>query len=522
MIMGARAGLYLGADRLTVAVAARRSGVQCFTVELEDLPGAHLKTELEARQLRLKRVRLGLARPLVTVKALDLPRAEGSQLAEMVAFELERHVPFPPEDMRFDWTALTGTAKGPVRILVVAAERRVVDGALRLLEEPRIKPSALTVACHDLPALLPRRPKVRAAVWAHRAAGSIDLVCLGQGRIQLSRMVPAGDGDALATDIAATLSLLGWAHCDAIWVSGDGADDLLASPALEQLAASVTAPPWSPAVEAILPGLPADDLGRATLALAVALGSQRPSLDLLPVDLRPRTFSSGQLVTAGMVVVTAALGAGLLLGQGYKQQRYATQLSDALRTLDPEVKAVERLSAELAQKRRLLETIQSIEKADVRPLPIMRELTERLPPDAWLAPSAWTSRASRSPARPAPPNQLIPLLENSPSLARVEFTAPVTKAGDKEQFRIKAAWKSAAPPEAPQPDSRARGQGPPPRRGGPRRRPGAAHGPADAAMTVNKRERRLIGAARARRVSASRLPLRDRAASGVAALGRPI
>jgi hypothetical protein len=44
-------------------------------------------------------------------------------------------------------------------------------------------------------------------------------------------------------------------------------------------------------------------------------------------------------------------------------------------------------------------------------------------------------------------NQLIPLLENSPSLARVEFTAPVTKAGDKEQFRIKAAWKAAAPPE---------------------------------------------------------------------------
>ena len=72
MNMGVRAGIYLGGDRLTVAVAARRGGVQCFTVELEDLPGAHLKTELDARQLRLKRIRLGLARPLVTVKALEL------------------------------------------------------------------------------------------------------------------------------------------------------------------------------------------------------------------------------------------------------------------------------------------------------------------------------------------------------------------------------------------------------------------------------------------------------------------
>jgi len=93
--------MYLGGDRLTVAVAARRGGVRCFTVEMEDLPGAHLKTELDARQLRLKRIRLGLARPLVTVKALELPRADGGQFAEMVAFELERHVPFPPENMRF-------------------------------------------------------------------------------------------------------------------------------------------------------------------------------------------------------------------------------------------------------------------------------------------------------------------------------------------------------------------------------------------------------------------------------------
>jgi Tfp pilus assembly protein PilN len=451
MNVGVRAGIYLGGDRLTVAVVARRGGVQCFAVELEDLPGAHLKTELDARQLRLKRIRLGLARPLVTVKALELPRAEGGQFAEMVAFELERHVPFPPEDMRFDWTTLTGTAKGPVRILVVAAERRTVEGALRVLEEPRIKPAALTVACHDLPALLARRSKVRSAIWAHRTGESIDLLCLAQRRIQLSRTVPSGDGDALAADVAATLSLLGWTECDAIWASGDGVDELLASPALERLAASVTAPPWSPAVEAMLPSLPADDQGRATLALAVALGSQRPVLNLLPVETRPRTFSSGQLVTAGMVALTVALGTGLVLAQAYKQQRYATQLSDALGKLDPDVKAIERLSAEVAQKRRLLETVQSIEKADVRPLPIMRELTERLPQDAWLRTLSMDKLGLEITGQAAAANQLIPLLESSPSLVRVEFTAPVTKAGDKEQFRIKAAWKSAAPPEAPQP-----------------------------------------------------------------------
>ena len=453
MMMGNRAGIYLGDDKLTVAVAGR-GGVHCFAIELGDLPGSHLKTEIETRQLHPRRVRLGLARPLVTVKALELPPAAGSQLAEMVAFELDRHVPFPPEDVRFDWTPLPSAGKGPVRVLVTAAERRTVEGALRMLEEPRLKPAALTVACHDLPALLGRRTKARAAVWAHRTAGAIDLVCLGHGRLLMSRTVPAGDGAALASDIAATMSILGWTECDAIWVSGDEVEPLLASPALEELAATVAAPPWSAAVAGMLPALPADDMGRATLALAVALGSRRPVLNLLPVEQRPRTFSTGQVVTAAMVAVTGLLGLALILGQGYKQHRYATRLADAIRQLDPEVKAVERLGAELAQRKRLLDTIQGLEKADVRPLPVMRELTERLPADAWLRTLSMDKQGLEITGQAAAANQLIPLLENSPSLTRVEFTAPVTKAGDKEQFRIKAAWKAtvaAEPPPQPPP-----------------------------------------------------------------------
>src|SRR5262249_38687837 len=186
------------------------------------------------------------------------------------------------------------------------------------------------VGCHDLPALLDRRPKEGAVVWAHRAGKSVDLICLGQGRLQQSRTVPALDGEALAGEIDATLSLLGWPECDAIWVSGGGVDELLAAPALEGLAASVAPPPLSAAAGTALAGLPADGIGRNTLALAAALGSRRPNLNLLPVELRPRTFSTEQIITAGMVGVTAVLGLALVLGQGYKQNRYATKLSDAI------------------------------------------------------------------------------------------------------------------------------------------------------------------------------------------------
>jgi len=126
----------------------------------------------------------------------------------------------------------------------------------------------------------------------------------------------------------------------------------------------VTEPPFKPATRALIQRLPEEDGGAAILALAVALGSRRPALNLLPRELRPRTVSAGQLVTGGTATLTAVLGLALLVGQGYKQHRYADRLSRAIRALDPEVKSVEALSAELNQKRRLLETIQTIERGE--------------------------------------------------------------------------------------------------------------------------------------------------------------
>src|SRR5262249_18992779 len=127
---------------------------------------------------------------------------------------------------------------------------------------------------------------------------------------------------------------------------------------------------------------------------------------------------------------------------------------------DPDVKKVEGLAAELAQKKRLLETIQTAESADVHPLAVLKELTERLPPEAWLRTLNMDKQGIEITGQAAAANQLIPLLEGSQFFTSVEFTAPVTKVGDKEQFRIKAAWKT--PPKALEPVGKAQAPTPPP------------------------------------------------------------
>jgi Fimbrial assembly protein (PilN) len=104
---------------------------------------------------------------------------------------------------------------------------------------------------------------------------------------------------------------------------------------------------------------------------------------------------------------------------------------------------VERLRREVERGRRLLDTVQATDAASLRPLPVLRELTELLPSDVWLMTLSLDQKGVEMTGQAAVASSLIPLVENSPRFERAEFASPVTRGRDKEQFRIRAAWEAA-------------------------------------------------------------------------------
>src|SRR5437879_439754 len=84
-----------------------------------------------------------------------------------------------------------------------------------------------------------------------------------------------------------------------------------------------------------------------------------------------------------------------------------------------------------------------------RARPTRRALTEILPGDAWLTMLSLDAKGVELTGQAAQASALIPLLENSPLLERVEFASPVTRGRDREQFRIRAAWEARRPAAAP-------------------------------------------------------------------------
>jgi Tfp pilus assembly protein PilN len=440
-----RIGVFLRDGRLTVVAITRRHRLVHVVVEAAEDPAATLAAELRSRGLGAGRLRLGLDRRLAVVKAVELPQAAGGDLARMIGFDLERHVPFPPEQTRFDWVALPSDPEEPRRVLVAAAEARTVERPLALVAGAKRRPTSLTVACHALPVLLPRPLPPRHAVWAHRHDGVADLLFLDGRTLLTSRQVAAADAAELAREVRRSLPVVRWSGADLLWLSGLAGDD--ASAWRDELTAalrvSAAAPPFAASALPLVAQLPADDQGPGLLALAVAAETRSPALNLLPAAARPWAPSRGQLVTAGMVAVIAALGLSLGLVHVVRTERYLARVSAEIRRLEPEAKAVDGLAEELARKRRVLAALASAEEGRVPALPVLRELTETLPAGAWLQALAMDRQGVELTGQADGASALIPLLEASSRLERAELTSPVTKTQSKEQFRIRAAWENA-------------------------------------------------------------------------------
>lgn len=429
-------------DRL-VAAAIRRRRADVFSLD-SPAPAAALRAELDQREVAARTVAIGLPRSAVIVKPLDLPAVDG-ELPQMVKFELERHLPYAAsEEIPFDFAPLPRQPDSPSppvpgvrQVLVAAADRRVIEGALRIADDARLRPVSVTVAVHDLTALV-SRPRRGRIVWLHRVGDTVELLFLSGPTVGLSRSVAASD--AVVSEIRRSLLLLRWPGCDAVWCSGDGPrPDTIA--ALGELEAPVTEPPYTTPARRWLDTLPEGPRGPFELALAVAAARRGRPLDLIPPSRRPRRLTRGQVVTAGMLAATILLAFGALLAPGYRNVRRLEAINAQIAGLEPEVKAVEGLVQALEANRRMLDTIRTIETTSLRPLPVLRELTELIPAEAWLMMLALDAKGVELTGQAASAAALIPLLENSPTLERVEFASPVTRGRDREQFRIRAAWE---------------------------------------------------------------------------------
>ena len=204
-------------------------------------------------------------------------------------------------------------------------------------------------------------------------------------------------------------------------------------------------------VPAGVSGMPEDR--RLVPALAMALRRPHHGLlrtNLMPDELRPKPFRWPLAVTAGLAAATLLLALAIPAVTLIRDERRLDAIDATLARLAPQVREVEQVAGAVERARREVETLRSFEAQHLRVLPLLRELTELLPQDVWLTNLSADRKGFELAGFANAASQLIPLLEASPALERAEFTSPVTKGRDREQFRLKAGWERlpGTPPPA--------------------------------------------------------------------------
>ena len=220
-------GLALEDDRLEGVVVRRRLGrsrvLGTFTLDANDEPGPALRARLRELGSRARYAHVAIPRRRSVVKAIELPAVAGADLRRMVAFELERHLPFSPADAMYDFQVLVASPRQPVRVLLEAGERRLYDRIRQILRDAGLVPRVMDIGIHAVARLAGgRRGEGRLVVRV--SAGEAELAATLSGRVVASRAVPlppasadpAGRGRTLAAEITRTLEGLSPEHRDTI------------------------------------------------------------------------------------------------------------------------------------------------------------------------------------------------------------------------------------------------------------------------------------------------------------------
>ena len=184
--------------------------------------------------LRRRTVAVGLASQRVTVRQIDLPDMPEAELADAVRLQAQDQLPIPVDEALLDHVVVgrypAGNDRQNVRVLLVAAEREMVDRLLTAVTAAKLRPALVDLDAFALVRSLSNSPSPATSAWRQtrwrHGAGAGDQVELvvdigamvtkivvhRAGTPLFVRMVGLG-GDAATRQLQTVLDL-SWAEAE--------------------------------------------------------------------------------------------------------------------------------------------------------------------------------------------------------------------------------------------------------------------------------------------------------------------
>ena len=377
------------------------------------------------------------------IRRESLPAVAAENLAQVVAYELDRFLPLPAAQLYYDFQVI-GQSDTEIYFMLLAVPRGKVEPWLHLLKEADLRPVGLELApLAAANAGISLAGKKFPASWIllHMMTDAFELTHF-DGQVVRSffqkREVTKKDFfEAIQTQISriflerpepTTLGVYGRPRPTIV----DGLRQKFQFDVV----------PLDPLMPTEFTG-PAGE-GEHLTAVGAAISSLgKPALgrNLLPLTERePVPFRKFSLINS--LLLTFLSLCLIWAGSALIHKRYRLfQVNRQIAHLTPEVREVETLLKEGRDLAKQLGTLSIINNSPDK-LVILKNLTQIIPDNTWLYNMQLNKQILEISGISQSASELIPLLEQSGWLQKTEFVSPiVTDANKNEHFKIKAEIK---------------------------------------------------------------------------------
>jgi len=406
------------------------------------------------------------------IKLADLPLPAGggkNTIANMMRFEIERHMPYRIEDISYDFQILD-RGETASKVIFASVQRERIDFVNGILKRLSLKPQII------IPSPLAVLNSIelneaatgswrnflgihkKADIWSAKNSISMS-VFIDDNKVHAA-VIKKGSLMYLRSFISSNPlnSLLDVISSMPEHLLGEKINKIILSGSIVSMSSLSAALKEKVGVEVrvVNPVSKVSNLKNDSEAQKIALllgafyartglGSFR--INLLPMKAEGVGRKSGAWVFTLFLFSIFLLIIGSFAGQLRNDKKVLTQLSEKLKENEPVIKKIEEVSSSI-NALEIQRTFLSNESKNIVLLDVLLELSNIIPLDAWITEFDYkeiledNKKTSRKEliisGQATSSSSLISILENSPFFEKVEFVGPVTKAVGKEKFKIKA------------------------------------------------------------------------------------
>ena len=436
--------------------------------ENEDLFAQELDGFLKTGNAKPKGVFLSIPRQHITLQSFDIPSANAQALDSMIQLEMDRHFAFPLDSMSVSYHVVP-VVSNQNHVIAAAAKKEIVESYLHWLNRAGLKTVEVDQSLSSQINLLNQNgvlgPKLQAIVDIGSTRVDVSLI---KGKTLITnRSVPIPDkefknlffhhdiseslldqvkknfSNFLTTILESTLygckSLENEESITRINLFGGGRHSEALVSAIQSQTGVKT--------EAVLPVFLKKDspssFAPSFQMTSLGLGLRPALKDPIELNLDPQSQhrTKGRSAwgsTAILSVMILALFVGLLLGQIYRNENTLSSLNHQLDEIKPRVAKLQKIDQQFENLSGYTEALNAIERQSPVKLPLIQELSQKLPKDTWVTRVSIKRDQVEVRGYSASASKLISLLEQSNFFKDTQFKGSVTTQALGKRFTIRS------------------------------------------------------------------------------------